>query len=343
MRTSRILGDPARPMNFYHCMSRMLGELPFWDRAEKEHLHSLLRNQIAFSGLEMVTYSLMGNHFHLLLGVPSERESLEAMTDKAFLDRLAYIYSEEEIELVAQQLKAHREGGCEPEAKALRAPYLNRMHNLSAFMRELKQRFTTWYNRRYDREGTIWRGRFKSVFVEESPEALRTMAAYIDLNAVRAKLVSDPVDYRWSGYSEAIAGGDLARRGLSSLVRGEVGNDEGTRNWSQIQAIYRCWLYESGQTILDDHGQEIRPGLPNNRTEKLLAERGALSYATLAACRIRHFTDGTVFGSPDFMEEVCERHRKSFGHRRANGARTLGLMASAGLMTFRSLRRKAKH
>ena len=31
-----------------------------------------------------------------------------------------------------------------------------------------------------------------------------TMAAYIDLNPVRAGMVSDPAEYRWSGYGEAV-------------------------------------------------------------------------------------------------------------------------------------------
>ena len=39
-------------------------------------------------------------------------------------------------------------------------------------------------------------------------------AAYIDLNPVRAKIVAEPKDYRWSGYGEACGGGKLARAGL---------------------------------------------------------------------------------------------------------------------------------
>jgi len=56
MRASRVLGEPARPINFYHCMSRTLRELPFWDDVEKEHLRELLTKLLAFSGLEMVTF-----------------------------------------------------------------------------------------------------------------------------------------------------------------------------------------------------------------------------------------------------------------------------------------------
>jgi hypothetical protein len=52
--------------------------------------------------------------------------------------------------------------------------------------------------------GTLWEGRFKSVLVEGTGQTLSTMAAYIDLNPVRAGIVKDPADYRWSGYAEAV-------------------------------------------------------------------------------------------------------------------------------------------
>ncbi len=54
----------------------------------------------------------------------------------------------------------------------------------------------------------------KSILVGGSGKALGTMAAYIDLNPVRAGIVADPKDYRFSGYGEAMGGGKHAREGL---------------------------------------------------------------------------------------------------------------------------------
>ena len=66
------------------------------------------------------------------------------------------------------------------------------MGDVSAFMKELKQRFSIWFNRSHKRFGTLWAERFKSVLIENAASALRTVAAYIDLNPVRAGLVEDP-------------------------------------------------------------------------------------------------------------------------------------------------------
>ena len=66
-------------------------------------------------------------------------------------------------------------------------------------MKQVKERFSRWYNKKHSRRGTLWLARFTSVFVENG-EALQTMAAYIDLNPVRAGMVTDPANYSWSSY-----------------------------------------------------------------------------------------------------------------------------------------------
>ncbi len=59
---------------------------------------------------------------------------------------------------------AQRLGG--DTLERVRARYLRRMWDLSEFMKTLKQKFTSWFNREHDRVGTLWESRFKSVIVE---------------------------------------------------------------------------------------------------------------------------------------------------------------------------------
>jgi len=72
--------------------------------------------------------------------------------------------------------------------------FLDRLCSLEHFMKELKEGFSRWFNKRHGRRGTLWQDRYRSVLVEDG-EALRTMAAYLDLNPVRAGLADDPKDY----------------------------------------------------------------------------------------------------------------------------------------------------
>jgi len=180
---------------------------------------------------------------------------------------------------------------------------------------------------------------YKNVQVEDSETAVRTMAAYIDLNPVRAGIVEDPKDYRWRGYSEAVAGGKSARAGLRRLVRTETDDDASTATWGQIQAIYRCWLYDEGKVVIDDDGQVIRRGFATETAEMVInRQQGAIARPVLVKMRLRHFTEGVTIGSKAFLESVFESRRELFSARRIDGARKIQGVRWGGLMAMRDLR-----
>ena len=157
----------------------------------------------------------MPNHFHVLLEVP-DPEKMQELTSDELLELLPILYSKNSMLYVKQELDRAKDN---PKwTREILARYEMRRGRLDIFMKELKQRFTQWYNRENGRRGTLWEDRYKSVLVEGNENALITMAAYIDLNPVRAKMVDDPADYRWSGYGEAMGGGPLARKGLGRLL-----------------------------------------------------------------------------------------------------------------------------
>lgn len=66
---------------------------------------------------------------------------------------------------------------------------------------------------------TLWEERFKRLLSEGDEKALMTVAAYIDLNPVRAGMVDRVEDYRWCGYASAVAGNRWARESLGRIFR----------------------------------------------------------------------------------------------------------------------------
>ena len=60
-------------------------------------------------------------------------------------------------------------------------------------------KYTQWFNRRYRRTGSIWEGRYWATTVNSEAYFLRC-ACYIDLNPVRAGIVTEPGLYAWSSY-----------------------------------------------------------------------------------------------------------------------------------------------
>ena len=70
-------------------------------------------------------------------------------------------------------------------------------------MRLIQGRFARSYNRRQKVLGPFWQGRYKAIVVPDQ-RYLQQLIAYIHLNLVRAKVVSDPARYRWSGHRELL-------------------------------------------------------------------------------------------------------------------------------------------
>ena len=340
MRPPRVFHPINSSVINAHLISRALDRKMIFDDLAKEKFRQLLARQLAFSQIELVTFCIMGNHWHLLVSLDTAQPNpLQDAPDDVFLDHLELIYSESEIQRIACQLATLRCGGFDQSAAKLRQKYLNRMRHIPTFMKELKQRFSRWHNRRYNRKGTVWEDRYDSVQVEDDEIAMRTMAAYIDLNPVRAGMVEDPKDYHWSGYGEAVAGIASARAGLTRLVKTECGDDSETETWGQVQAIYRCWLYEDGKEIRDEAGNVVRRGFSPEATEMVLnRQQGALAQPVLVKARLRHFTKGMAIGGKAFLEQIFERRREFFGPRRIDGARKIQGVRWGGLMALRDLR-----
>lgn len=69
----------------------------------------------------------------------------------------------------------------------------------TSVMHDLGRRYVPYFNRRHDRTGTLWEGRFRSCIVESASYVLACYR-YIELNPVRAEMVDHPAGYPWSSY-----------------------------------------------------------------------------------------------------------------------------------------------
>jgi putative transposase len=364
----------------YHVMSRTAGGEKLFGEVEKEAFRRLMWRMARFSGVEILTYALMNNHFHILVKVPERAKFLKRFEGEGgearLLEHLSLLYSRSYIAAVRQELSRVRMAGREGDAEAILETFRKRFCDLSGFVKELKERFSRWYNKHHDRRGTLWMERFKSVLVEDG-EALRTMALYIDLNPVRAGLVEDPKDYRWTGYGEACGGSKRARRGLCRVMEAPMDSWEERRGGFTPGEAYRCWLFGEGLEVavekgmgsasgraagLERSGLEASSRLPTSlklrgpgksalpskkagfskeRVEAVLRTGGKLSRADLLLCRVRWFSDGVAIGSKGFVEGIFTSCREHFGPKRKTGARSVREDAEGSLHALRELRVKA--
>ncbi len=322
MRTPRIKAG-AGQAGVYHCMSRVVGGQALLDDAGKAKLVELLHPLASYCGAEVITYCMMSNHFHLLVRI---RPVGGDLTDEELLKRMeGWHGSDGRLSVLARR---SMEEGRRMDA-SIRERVLARMGDVSVFIQEFKQRFSRWYNKVNRRTGYLWGERFKSVLVEDGPEAIRAMAAYIDLNPVRAGLVEDPKEYRYCGYAAALCGDRLVRQGVMGFT--------GKENWAAAAADYRVLLYVTGGRV-GSSGKRVMG------REEILAELkrgGRLGLGEVLRLRIRHLTDGAILGSKGFVDAMFELHREKFGRRRKDGARPIRGAPLEGLRVARDLRIRA--
>lgn len=169
---------------YYHVVSRT-AQLKYWLQDEPEVRAYWLKLVKFYSNVfyvDVLSYTLLSNHFHLVLCV--RRPSFDAVDVRA------------RHELAQSIVKNPR--SLQPE---LEERYYETLCDLSKFMAVIKQRTSVFYNRRNKTKGHFWGGPFKSKVIDSEHYLLNALT-YVELNSVRARLVEKPEDYSMSSLAE---------------------------------------------------------------------------------------------------------------------------------------------
>jgi REP-associated tyrosine transposase len=283
-RVPRIMltGEPTA----YHIMSRTALEGFPMDDVEKDFFVEQVAALSKLFFTEVLGFCCMGNHFHLLVRMRPETD----FSDSELKRRLAAFYDKEPVFYEDGQLPYFRE----------------KLSSLSEFVREIKVRFARFYNKRHGRKGYFWGDRFKSVIVENG-ETLINCLAYIDLNPVRAGLVSRPEEYRWNSIGYHVQTNnkdDFLSLDLGLREFGEMNDGERLRR-------YRRFLYETGAM---DKGKGAK--LDEAIVEKERKNDFQLSRTRRFLYRTRYFTDSGIIGGKAFVSETYQKTKNAFQAKR---------------------------
>jgi len=102
-------------------------------------------------------------------------------------------------------LKASKEHECQIHAYVLMTNHVHllvtptKIDGLSKMMQMLGRYYVQYFNYNYQRTGTLWEGRYKACLIS-SEQYLLTCMRYIELNPLRARMVEEPGQYRWTSY-----------------------------------------------------------------------------------------------------------------------------------------------
>jgi REP element-mobilizing transposase RayT len=268
----------------YHVMSRTaLDGFPLGD-IEKDFMLDLIKRYAALYLIEILGFSLMGNHFHLLVKTLPEYK----FTDQDIKNRYVGFYGDDRV-------------FTEEMIPSLRA----KLSSLSEFVREIKVGFARYYNKRNHRRGYFWGDRFKSVIVDKG-ETLINCLAYIDLNPLRAGIVSRPEDYRWNSL-----GYHFQTNNQDNFLSTDFGLKEFNVN-SEKERIrrYRRYVYEAGAVNRPDKMQA--KVIDDKVVAKERKNEFEISRITRFRYRTRYFTDSSIIGSKEFVFSNYQRFKHLF-------------------------------
>jgi REP element-mobilizing transposase RayT len=289
----------------YHVLSRTaLDGFPL-GAVEKDYLVQLIRRLSSVYFAEVLGFSVLGNHFHLVVRMRPAETVSDAEVRKRFE---IYHGSDGDRELTDGQIPLLR----------------TKWASLSEYMREIKQTFSRFYNKQYARRGFFWGDRFKSLIVEDG-DTLVNLLAYVELNCVRAGLVERPEQYRWCslGYHAQTGNkGAFLSLNFGLTAFGEMNDAERFRFYRQF--VYRVGSLQSGKGA----------ALPAAVLEDEEARGFALGTVDRFRYRTRYFTDSGVIGTKEFVSRCYRRFAGHFTCRHEKRPRPI-----TGLEGIYSLKR----
>ena len=270
---------------YYHLITRAAGcasERPF-GHVEKRKLVELITDLDRFHTIEIIAYSVMSTHLHLVVMAP------EKLTDH---------------QETARRFKAYYPNKQLPVQGTEHYERLReRMRDISDFMKSLQMRFTCWFNRTRPEKrcGRLWSERFKSVILQGGgSSAVWSCVKYVELNAVRAGLVEDPGAYRFCSWGVYCGTGKHPfSENFLRHSRWVLGDSVASLSDGQMFLEFRAGMVRTlavaSQLSLEDVDELMAA-----------ARRGAPLW-DVAERRVRFWTDGAVIGSRAFVKECYAR------------------------------------
>ena len=268
----------------YHVMSRTaLDGFPLGD-IEKDFMLDQIKRYSALYFVEILGFCLMGNHFHILVKTLPEYK----FSDQDIKKRYVGFYGDERLFA----------DGLVPSLRV-------KLSNLSEFVREIKVGFARYYNKRHNRRGYFWGDRFKSVIVDKG-ETLINCLAYIDLNPLRAGIVSRPEEYRWNSL-----GYHMQTNNRDNFLSTDFGLKEfNVKNQNERIKRYRRYVYEAGAISRSD--KMYAKVIDDKVFAKERKKDFEISRISRFRYRTRYFTDSGIIGSKEFVAENYQRFKHLF-------------------------------
>lgn len=286
----------------HHLVSRIAHRVYFLKEEERSDFLEMVRRSAEFTGVRLLGWCVMGNHFHLLGYLPEPA----TLDECEVLRRYGVLKGVQAAEGMKTAFAEWRKDGEVGEQRV--AEWLDRqrarMYDVGSFMKIAKQWFTVEYNRRNAHKGTLWESAYFDRVVKRRTEDMSKCLAYIHLNPIRAA-ASDRFDgYAWSSYSAFRKGEPIATAGMR-FVYGEA------ESYGNIAARHE----ELMERLLEEEKQRRAEEIARRRADGYEMPLDPLTTEAMVAQRAAH--------DAEIRKSLSELHEARGVERRRTARREL--------------------
>ena len=274
----------------YHLVSRVANRAFYFSEDERTRLVERMWRVARFSCVHILSYCVMGNHFHILAYVPPPRE----LSEDDILSRVRSLYAGDKLDLFEKEWKTVSSSKDAASRKRFLGRFTKRMWSASEFMKTFKQLSSQSFNARRRHAGTMWESRFRARMIrpDAKPE-LMIAAGYIDRNPVKAKIVDWPDGYKWCGFAAACAGDARCREGYRFIYNFAMAG------WQQVKKLHERSIGIALKELEDD--PEARSAAGSQGGDKF-----SVSAEKLESIRRRR-REEVESAMPDMLPRILER------------------------------------
>lgn len=181
---------------YYHCICRCVRRAflcgqDHYSGQDYEHRRQWVVDRLAVLGevfaIDLCAYAVMSNHYHVVVRL--NQKKAQAWSETEVAERWMRLFSGPLI--VKRWLSGQSEDGEALKALEIVGQWRERLYDLGWFMKCLNEYLARWANEEDCCKGRFWEGRYKCQALLDEKALLQCMA-YVDLNPVRADMVSTP-------------------------------------------------------------------------------------------------------------------------------------------------------
>ena len=291
----------------HHITSRIAHKVRFLqDEAERTDLVQMIRRAAEFTGIRLIGWCVMVNHFHVLAFLPAPVE----LSDDEVVRRYGVLKGASAAAALQAKLGTLRVAGAEgeKEAAACLDAIRRRMYKVGSFMKIVKQWFSEEYNRRTDHKGTLWEGPYYDRIVPYKQSEIRKCLGYIHLNPIRAAACATFDGYPWSSYADFKQGEKTAVAGMR-FVYDDKKDDGSELSLSEIAGLHEEFLGD----ILEAEKLRMAEDIARKRASGQLVPIDPLTTEAMVAQAAEHMSKVSV-ASMELQEQ--RQHAKSVLEKR---------------------------